>query len=229
MTSFPNVDLAARISLILPQYGEAEKLKGLISGTIGVAEEQVSDLLERLDRGANPDESSGAVLDWIGRRIGMERPVIPIGEYLGYEGTDPSGGNPFDREEFYDDVRAIEQVAPLGDVDYRLLLKARARRLRGGANRETIEAVLAILWPTGRGYVDESSDPVVLVVTAVDDILFRLVDVPITENSVTVHHLVIPRPAGVRIVFRRTTREGHVLTWNNNPLTWNNNHLTWGS
>ncbi|MDE2846016.1 MAG: DUF2612 domain-containing protein [Gemmatimonadota bacterium] len=224
MTSFPTVELSARIGLILPQYENSEKLKGLISGVTTILEEQVTNPLQRLDRFPNPDACSGVLLDWIGKCIGLLRPVIPSGEYLGVLGTEPSGGEVLEDAPTYDPARAVSEVAPLGDDIFRLLLKARARRLRGGANRETIEAVLAILWSDGDGYVDEaaavsSGDPVVLVVTADDDILFRLVDVPVSVNSVTVHNLIIPRPAGVRIAFRRITpTAGDLLTESGDAL-----------
>lgn len=197
MDNAPNIDLASRIDLLLPQYGDAARLQALLSGAIGIDEAQVSEVLERLDRGGNPDESSGPVLDWMGHRLGIERPLVSTGEYLGYEGTDPEGGNPFNREEYYDDITAIDQVAPISDEVFRPILKARARRLRGGADRETIEAILAILWPNGGGYVDESAATVYLVVSAEDNTLYRLV-------SDDLFHLLIPRPAGVAVEFRRT-------------------------
>lgn len=222
MPTAPHIDLASRIELLLPQYEDAARLRALMSGAIGIEEAQVSEVLERLDRGGNPEESSGPLLDWMGHRLGIQRPIVSTGEYLGYEGTDPEGGNPFNQEEYYDDIPSINQVAPLSDEIFRPILKARARRLRGGADRETIEAILAILWPHGGGYVDESAATVYLVVSAEDDTLYRLV-------SDELFHLLIPRPAGVAVEFRRTAPEGHVLTWNNNQLAWNNNTLTWGS
>ncbi|MCY3554994.1 MAG: DUF2612 domain-containing protein [Gemmatimonadetes bacterium] len=203
MNDAPHIDLASRIELLLPQYEDAARLRALITGAIGIEEAQVSEVLERLDRGGNPEESSGPLLDWMGHRLGIQRPIVSTGEYLGYEGTDPEGGNPFNQEEYYDDLPAINQVAPLSDEVFRPILKARARRLRGGADRETIEAILELLFPDGGGYVDESSaisdgtSAVQLVVSAEDNTLYRLV-------SDDLFHLLIPRPAGVAVEFMRS-------------------------
>ena len=74
---------------------------------------------------------------------------------------------------------------------------ARARRLRGGADRETIEAVLAVIWPDGDGYVDESGTTVTLRVTAADDTVWALV-------SGRLFPKLIPRPAGTAMTMVRS-------------------------
>ena len=85
-------------------------------------------------------------------------------------------------------------MEPLGDATYQLLLTARARRLRGGADRETVEAVLAILFDVG--YVDESGDPVTLQVETSNDQLYGLV-------SGSQFDILIPRPAGRALTMTR--------------------------
>ena len=81
---------------------------------------------------------------------------------------------------------------PVGDETYRTLLRARARRLRGNADRETVEAVLEILFGDGNGYVDETVTPVTLRVTSENTVVWRLA-------SVTLFELLIPRPAGRQV------------------------------
>ena len=154
------------------------------------------DPLERLDRAFNPDESEGVILDWIGLRLGLPRPFVTAADavYFGMAGTMPAGGRPWDQAPFYSLARGIEDVEPVGDATYRKLLKARARRLRGGADRETIEAVLDILF--GDGYLDETVTPITMRVDTGDEITFLLASTRTFEK-------VIPRPAGTEITFTR--------------------------
>jgi len=147
---------------------------------------------------------------------------------MGYKGLTSNPDDTFDMAPLIDEQRRVERVEPMGDDLYRVLLKARARRLRGGANRETIEAVLAILFPRGRGYVDETGyldgteDAVLLRVAVTDTYYYRIIRDRFFER-------LVPRPAGVMMEFRRTDREENPLTWDGNPLTWDGNPLTWGN
>ncbi len=221
----PSPDLGGRIGLLLPQYDNAAKLKRMIQGMIDMVDEEVAAVLLRLDRGYNDDVSEGAVLDWIGARIGITRPTVPSDSaiYFGFEGTGDNAGRTFDQAPFYDAQRGIEQVEPIGDATYRRILKARARRLRGGANRETIEAILAILFPGGRGYVDESGRPVLLKVAVPDDRYYRLVADVLKER-------LIPRPAGIAVEFERSEPvpggDGF-FRWGTDRFLWGTDKFTW--
>ena len=193
----PGLNLSGRLDLLVQQYDRASRLRSLLSGVIGVAVDEVVEPLLALDRTLNPHEASGVRLDWIGQRIGLSRPTVTASDirYLGFEGTHAFGGRPFSQGVFYTRERAIEAVEPLGDATYRRMLLARARRLRGGADRETIEAVLEILF--GNGYLDESGDPVTVRFSTDSDLLFLMVG--------RFQEQLIPRPGGVRITLTRET------------------------
>ena len=184
----PSINVAAHEELLLPQYDGSENLHRLVQELTAVLQERIIDPLLLLERGLNPDESSLILLDWIGQRLGFPRPRVASedAEYWGFEGTRAAGGRTFGQAPFFSVQRGIEQVEPLGDTRYRVLLKARASRLRGGANRENIEQVLQILF--GNGYIDEGQTPIRCVVRSPDAVIRSIV----TEQF----DRLIPRPAG---------------------------------
>ena len=198
-SKFPTIDLAGRESLLLPQYDGATKFHALVRGIVAVLQGEVVDPLLDMSRGLNHVESEGILLDWIGGRIGLPRPSIPSADFVkfGFDGTMAAGGRTFGQAPFFTVARGVENVEPVGDATYRPLLAARARRLRGGADRETIEAVLAVIWPDGDGYVDESGATVTLRVTAADDTVWGLVSGDLFPK-------LIPRPAGTAMTMVRS-------------------------
>ena len=197
----PAIDIAARIDLLLPQYDGAVRFRALLSGIIDMLQTEVVDPLLALDRGLNPDVSSGVVLDWIGVRLDFARPAVRSQDarYYGMAGTGPSLAAParigrtFDQAPFFSQRARIEDVEPLGDRRYRTLLKARARRLRGSASREVIEENLAILF--GDGYLDETGTDLVARIPADADVVVRRIVVGTNTTPARMDAL-IPRPAG---------------------------------
>lgn len=189
MPKTPEIDIASRIDLLIPQWTNATRMQALARNLIGIVQTEIVDPLLVIERAMNPDESEGILLDWIGERIGMPRPFVRSSdaEYFGFEGTGTDAGEPWESAPYYSLQARIEDVEPVGDRVYRLFLKARARRLRGGANRETLEAILAILF--GNGYLDESTSPMQLVVATDDDVTYGLA-------SGREFARVFPRPAG---------------------------------
>ena len=182
------------LRVLLVQYDDSPRLRGLVSGIVGVLEVQAINPLRVLERALNPVVSEGILLDWIGARLGLPRPTVASSdaEYFGFHGTEPEGGRTFGQAPFFTTQRGIEQVEPVGDATYRTLILARARRLRGSANRETIEAVLGILFGEGNGYINETTDPMSIVVTTQDTIVWRLASDELFE-------LLIPRPVGYQM------------------------------
>lgn len=195
----PALDLAGRLDVLLPQYGDARRLRSLLTEVIGIVQSEIVDPLVLLDRAFNPDAASGVLLDWLGTRIGMPRPYVRSSDarYFGFGGTEPAGGRTFGQAPFFTTRALIEDVEPVNDQVYRPLIRARARRLRGGANRETLEAILAILWPDGGGFLNESGSVLGLTVNAPDrDLLFELASGSQFER-------LFPRPGGRAMVLVR--------------------------
>ena len=196
MPRTPDIDIAARIGLLIPQWTNAARMQALARGLIGLVHREIVAPLLVLERAMNPDESEGILLDWLGQRIGMPRPFVRSSdaEYWGLLGTEPDAGGQLSTAPLYSVRARVEDVEPVGDRTYRLFLKARARRLRGGADRQTLEAVLAILF--GNGWLDESVTPMRLVVTPPDGIVYGLAAGPEFAR-------VFPRPAGRPMVLAR--------------------------
>lgn len=189
------------LDLLLEQYDDSTNLRAFIQGMIDIGQNNIIAVLEKTQRGLNPDEASGILLDWIGQRLNLDRPYVSSSdaEYFGFAGTQASGGRTWGQAPFFTIRAQIEDVVPVGDATYRKLLKARARRLRGGVNRETIEAVLGLLF--GNGSLDESdaTDLVLRVeVDVTDTVLFGLVAGRLLEA-------VIPRPLGRTLRLAKTT------------------------
>ena len=193
-------DLDAHIELLIEQYSESTKFQALLRGLIRIAKAEIADPLMEIARGFSPDASSGILLDLIGARIGMPRPFVVAADatYFGFEGTDQSSGpgRTFGQAPFFSRRAEIENVEPLGDKTYRFLLLARARRLRGGSDRETVEAVLAILFARGYAAENTGNGTVVISVETDNELLYGLV----TGSQ---QELVIPRTAGIAYTFTR--------------------------
>ena len=109
---FPVIDLAARRDLILPQYVGAPILRALIDNLIGIATTEISDPLEAMGRGLNPNVSEGVLLDWIGLRLALPRPSVATSdaEFFGFDGTESAGGRTFGQAPFRSVRRGIEDV-----------------------------------------------------------------------------------------------------------------------
>ena len=193
---FPTVRLADALGLFLPQYAESSRLQALAAALVQVLEDEVVEPLQRMERAVNPDAAEGILLDWIGTRIGLPRPWVASADarFFGFRGTSASGGRTFGQAPFFTRRRGLELREPIGDATYRILLKGRARRLRGGADRETLEAVLAILF--GNGHLDETGAAPVLRAQTDNDVLFALAQGLLFE-------LLFPRPATVTMTLER--------------------------
>ena len=185
--------------LLIDQYAASTRFRQFIEGITNIAQAEVVDVMLEVERGLNPDESEGILLDWLGTRLDFPRPFVTAAdaEYFGFDGTETEGGKPWDQAPFWTPQSGIENVEPIGDNTYRLMLKARARRLRGGADRETCEAVLDILF--GNGYLDET------------DLTAPVLRVTVTDSQAVLYNLVsnrhleaiIPKPAGVPLTLAK--------------------------
>ena len=187
----PVVDVqGASESVLITQWRNSPRFKALLSGIVQVLQDKIIDPFLIMERALNPDVSSGVILDLIGERLALPRSYISSEDasYFGFEGTATAGGRTFNQAPFFTLKRGVEAVEPIGDSTYRALLKARARRLRGrGANRETLEAVLTVLF--GNGYVSESGADIELHTSTTELLIFQLA-------STKLFDVLFPKPAG---------------------------------
>ena len=190
--------LTGHVDLLLEQYADASRLRSLLSGFAALVDADVIDILTELGRGFSPVESEGILLDWIGLRLGLLRPYVRSSDatYFGFAGTMAEGGRTFGQAPFLTRRAFIEDVAPIGDITYRVLLRARARRLRGGSDRKTLLAVLDVL--STRAYAEEdfTTDTVAISMLPVSDPVYNLA-------TDTLRTLLIPMTPGIGYTFTK--------------------------
>lgn len=135
------------------QYRDSEKLLAMISAFVGEMTEVQSAAFDVLAR-MNIDNATGWGLDVIGRILGLPRPLIAAGsfDYFGFSGA--SGAKPFGwlgipaiGGRFASIFSPLTGNTPLDDVDYRILLRAKAIRNRTDATPESVLIVIREAFP----------------------------------------------------------------------------------
>ena len=179
-------DVRERSSLLIGQYEGAVNLRALLSGVLGLYQDQFMAPLFSLGELADLFLSYGDWLDFIGERLGLSRPYI-LGtsvRYFGF-GSDTDRGT-WDEVPLYDLEQALDDLRPLDDDRYRSLLRGRGLSLRLGTSVPDIEAVAAAVFTFG-GYVVDSAGALTLYVEDDRDDMAEL-----AGNAG-----VVPRPAGI--------------------------------
>ena len=116
-------DIAGLSRHLLPYYRTSPVMRALVQADLNLAHRQIDDRETALRKGLNLDDSTGIWLDWLGHRLGVERPLTEIGtnpEWFGFEGA----GVGFDQAPFRSEIQP-DPVGPLPDELYRNMLKAR--------------------------------------------------------------------------------------------------------
>ena len=181
------MDVRQFADLILPQYGFSTSLVTLIEALLLTLQTQLVGAIDSVESQLSIESAEGAWLDFIGTRIGLQRPHVSS-TGVGYFGfADDNVG--FDQGPMWDLAAALRDRVPVVDDQYRSLLRGRALSLRLGASVPDIEAVASATF-TGGGYVEEGSGTITL---------------KVTENRVGLRQLatdleIIPRPAGVELI-----------------------------
>ena len=135
-------DLA--LGVLASQYGNAERMRTLLLKIALLLWREIGIHAVMLMRWAEVDSCEGIVLDYLGRRLGMERPFSESQdvEWFGFQGTESDLGATFDMAPFYSLSGHRLAGTVVGDVSYREILRWRARAIVGspshGGLRETI-------------------------------------------------------------------------------------------
>ena len=151
-----DLDLSSRVDLVIPQYDGSTNFRAVISSIIDIAQDEIVDPLLEMARAMNPNVARDALLDWLGFRLGYRRPRVPAGkdEAFGFDG--PTRARGWNQAPFETIDERFGSIQPIGDVSFSRLLRGRARRLRGGATREDIEAIAITIF--GNGYLIEGNE-----------------------------------------------------------------------
>lgn len=146
------LEAAAAADALIHQWRESPRLQALVRGLLALVQDEIVAPLLRAGRGLSPDAAEGAVLDWLARRVGLVRPSVLRDdlEFFGFAG----GGTGFDQAPFSSAAlgRLAAALEPAADAVLRRAIKARARRLRDGADADTLTACAGLL-AGGRGRV----------------------------------------------------------------------------
>lgn len=147
MAFAPEINLGEIREYQLSQYADATRLNALLSAFIDIMQESVIDVLETINRGKNPDEAEGIFLDYIGTRLGFNRPRVEDNtrEFWGLEGTRENFGRPLDQAPFWTADPTAVVYAPIQDDTFRSTLFARARKLHGDTGMEAWNDCFAAL------------------------------------------------------------------------------------
>lgn len=141
------------LDYLITQYASSTRLRALIRAILNVSDQQILSVADELQRCLNIDLASGYWLDRMGRLLGLERPSVVSADYddvirFGVRGAG-FGNFPFV-------LSSLLEYSPLGDGDYRRLLKSRIVSLRSGCTLVEYREALAYLDSTAT--VSDNSD-----------------------------------------------------------------------
>ena len=158
------------LDYLITQYRDSRRLRALIRAILNVSDQQILSVSDQLERCLNIDLASGYWLDRMGRLLGLKRPSILTAIYddvirFGVRGAG-FGNFPFVQSEML-------TREPLGDSDYRRLIKSRIITLRSGCTLVEYREALAYLDSTAT--VSDNLD-LTYTVTTVNPILVVLAE-----------------------------------------------------
>lgn len=174
--------------LLISQWAGADNLRSVVSSWLQMLIRQIDEPLDLLTDYSVTDRARGVWLDYIGGRLGLERPRAATAEidFFSFNRSSNELSVGFDQGPFWS-TRGYEALVPIGDVLYRRLLRARGRSVRSFNAIPDFEAAAQEIDPGAE--VTDNSDMTISVVTRNEDDM-RLAD----EVGA------LPRPAGVRMI-----------------------------
>ena len=177
--------VTASTDLLITQWRDSPKFRALIDAWITLLTEENVAPIDRLAMMRNVRTAEGVFLDYIGQRLGVQRPYVNRDDITALFGFAPHG-RPFDQGRFAA-LDSLEPQVPLGDHSYRQMLLARCEH-DDDCTVAVMERALRHISP---------------VVTVRDN--FDMTFTVFAEN----HFLImladrqgaLPRPAGVQMLF----------------------------
>lgn len=174
----------ADLDLLISQWASSPNLQRVLTIFSEVMTDEILDPLNKIHGSRTIDSAAGVFLDFIGQLMGLRRPTLRSSQHTDTFGFDDAG-EAFGRARMRD-LEELEPVAPISDLLYRRLLKARAIALLADGTIGMLDKSIKEVDPNAR--VSESAVMTVRVVTDVVD------DVNLADD----HHA-LARPAGVKL------------------------------
>ena len=186
-------ELTSNLDLLIGQWNASPRIRALIQVYLDIANQDILPALEAIRLQRQIETATGISLDYLGRRLGIERPPTSDPSQdtrFGFE----TAGEGFDQVPFGGDAEN-EALFPLPDSIYRRLLRARTiALLSDGTLNYLINSIRAI---DPSAIVQDRRDMTIRVVTDFQSILELADDVG-----------ALARNAGVRINYVSTNRFG---------------------
>ena len=134
------IDARDNLTLLIHQWRNAPRLRALAEGMVGIIQDHLIAPLYALEDTQNLETASGAALNDIGERLGIDRgQVIPTDiEFFGFD----MGGSGFDQDPFFSTLLGSVLVVDEMDTPYRRALRARGRTLRIGSSIDDFKYAL---------------------------------------------------------------------------------------
>ena len=178
--------LEASTELLAGQWQRSERMLAAVDAPLAAIREDVLPAFDELDRMRHIDTAAGAWLDYLGTRVGLDRPSIPrdtTGERFGFEGA----GAGWDRAPFHG-RRNLDPLVPLPDAIFRRFIRARGVLVFGRGTFQEFHVACRHIDPGCR--VTDNRNMTVGVQTTMQA-TFELAD----ESGA------LPRAAGVMVVY----------------------------
>ena len=133
------------LDLFISQWGNAVRLRTVAEIWLRALDVHLREPRQQLRLMQNLDSAEGVWLDRIGRRVGLDRLLIPTALFGTYFGFDDAGVS-FDDQPFGPDTTLLNRE-PLGDGDYRNALRARIAMLTGDGGLADYQTAVEFLDP----------------------------------------------------------------------------------
>ena len=151
----------------------------------------------RLNFERHMDRAEGVRLDWIGKRLGFNRPLstaVPSHAF-GFEGTGRDG---FNRGNWAS-ASSLFGKASADDIVYRRLLRLRGRGLLFDGTAGSMDAVMQACWPLGASFAEDASNSLKLI----PQLSYNMADTSLADEqgiyALALEHGLIPKPAGISL------------------------------
>ena len=188
--------IEATSDLVIGQWVASPLLRETVDSPIRIINSDVVDSLNDLEIQQNIDTAEGVWLDFIGQRLGLQRPSVsdPSQDLrFGFEGPTQSQG--FDLYPFRGD-EANDDFYPMPDELYRNMLKARAISLLSDGSFQTFVRAVHMIEPGAS--VRDTRDMSIRIATSNQEVL---------EIADSIGAL--PRNAGVQINYVQRGKFGY--------------------
>jgi len=169
--------------ILIQQYRGGDVAE-LVDALGALVDARLRDAVESIEGSLDPSVG-GVWLDHIGQRLGLPRPLVLAVAFFGFDDAGVGWG----QAPYVSPATRHASRVGVADAIYRMLLAARGRYILGGADGETLTAVLDILYTDFRIDDPGTLDVTLHIPTDVDPTLQAAVTASMDE--------ILPRAAGV--------------------------------